>query len=135
MFSDASDYWWGSVLAQMLQAEFDRSIAVEDMSHEPLRFLSGVFRELQPRWPTVDEQALGILSTFRRLEYLLRTGGSIFTHHRNLVYNFDREAWKSDVSKTAAHRLEGWTMVVRQFDWTIVRIFGEQNRWGDFLSR
>ena len=92
MFPDASDEYWGSFLTQVPQAEFDSGMAVEDMSHEPLGFLSGVFRNSQLRWPTVDKEAFAFVSTFRRLEYLLWNGVHIFTDHRNLAYIFDPEA-------------------------------------------
>ena len=74
MFPDASDEHWGSFLTQVPQVEFDTGVPVEDMSHEPLGFLSGTFRGSQLRWATVDKGGFAIVSTFRRLEYLLWGG-------------------------------------------------------------
>ena len=45
MFPDASDEHWGSFLTQVPQDELDRGVSVEDMTHEPLGFLSGTFKE------------------------------------------------------------------------------------------
>lgn len=134
MFPDTSDQFWGSFLTQVPQAEFDRDMTVEDMSHEPLGFLSSVFCNSQLRWPMVDKEAFTILSTFRRLEYLLLNGASIFTDHGNLAYMFHPEACVSAMPKTAAQHLDGSRMELRQFDYTIVYITGESNCRGDLLS-
>ena len=67
------------------------------MSHELLGFLSGTFRGSQQRCATVDKKGFTIVSTFRRLEYVLWGGVSIFTHHRNI----------SPISRTRGHRVQG----------------------------
>ena len=73
------------------------------MTHEPLiGFLSDTFRGLQQRWATVDKSRFAIMSSFRRLEYLISGGLRIFTYHRNLAYIFDSKACVSLVQKTAA---------------------------------
>ena len=98
-------------------------------------FLSGTFRGSQLRWATVDKEGFAIISTFRRLEYLLWGGVHIHTDHRNLAYIFDPEACVSSVPKTTAQRLEHWKAVLGQYDYTIQHISGERNCWGDLLSR
>ncbi|CAB1109830.1 unnamed protein product [Ectocarpus sp. CCAP 1310/34] len=135
MFPDASDEHWGSFVTQVPQSEVDNNVPVEDMSHEPLGFLSGTFRGSQLRWATVDKEGFAIISTFRRLEYLLWGGVHIHTDHRNLAYIFDPEACISTVPKTTAQRLENWKAVLGQYDYTIQHISGERNCWGDLLSR
>ena len=135
MFPDASDEHWGSFVTQVPQSEVDDNVAVEEMSHEPLGFLSGTFRGSQLRWATVDKEGFAIISTFRRLEYLLWGGVHIHTDHRNLAYIFDPEACVSSVPKTTAQRLEHWKAVLGQYDYTIQHISGERNCWGDLLSR
>ena len=82
-------------------------LQVEDMSHEPLAFLSGSFKGSHLRWATVDKEGFAIVSTFRRLEHLLWNGVHIFTDHRNLAYIFNPEACVTSVSKALAQRLEG----------------------------
>ena len=74
------------------------------MTHEPVGFLSGTFRGAQQRWATVDKEGFAIVSTFKRLEYLLWNGVHIYTDHRNLAYIFDPEACVSSVAKTTAQR-------------------------------
>jgi len=92
MFPDASECHWGSFVTQVPDAEMDQNLPVEDMTHEPLAFLSGTFKGSQMRWATIDKEGFAIVSTFRRLEHFLWNGVHIFTDHRNLAYIFDPEA-------------------------------------------
>ena len=92
MFPDASDCHWGSFVTQVPDAEMHCGVSVEEMTHEPLAFLSGTFKGSQLRWATVDKEGFAIVSTFRRLEYLLWDGVHIFTDHRNLAYIFHPNA-------------------------------------------
>ena len=85
----------------------DQNLPVEDMTHEPLAFLSGTFKGSQMPWATIDKEGFGIVSTFRRVEHFSWNGVHIFTDRRNLAYIFDREAWVTSVSKALAQRLEG----------------------------
>ena len=135
MFPDASDQHYGSFLTQVPEDEVCRCVPVEDMTHEPLGFLSGTFRGAQQRWATVDKEGFAIVSTFKRLEYLLWNGVHIYTDHRNLAYIFDPEACVSSVAKTRAQRLDQWKAVLGQYSYTIMHIEGERNCWGDLLSR
>lgn len=97
----------------------DDAIEVEDMSHEPLGFLSGYFRGSQLRWATVDKEGYAIISTFRRLEYLLWSGVHIHTDHRNLAYIFDPEACVSSVPKTL--RRSVWSTGRQYLDSTTIQ--------------
>ena len=76
-----------------------------------------------------------MVSTFKRLEYLLWNGVHIHTDHRNLEYIFDSGACVSSLAKTTAQRLDEWKAVLGPCDYTIVRIAGDHNCWGDLLSR
>ena len=105
------------------------------MSHEPIGILSGTFRGSQQRWTTVDKEGFTIVSTFRRLEYLLWGGVRIYTDHRSLAYIFELEARVSSVPKTGAQRLENWKMMLAQYHYTIMHIYGESKCWRDLLSR
>ena len=135
MFPDASDFHWGSFLTQVPEEEFRSGVALENMSHEPLAFLSGSFKGSQLRWATVDKEGFAIVNTFRRLEYLLWGGVHIFTDHRNLTYIFNPEACVTSVTKAMAQRLENWKAVLGQYRYAIEHIPGERNCWGDLLSR
>ena len=44
MFPDASECHWGSFVTQVPDAEMDQNLRVEDMTHEPMAFLSGTFK-------------------------------------------------------------------------------------------
>ena len=61
MFPDASDEHWGRYLTQVPQEELDRGVSVEDMTHEPLGFLSGTFKGSQQRWATVDKEGFAVV--------------------------------------------------------------------------
>ena len=102
MFPDASDKHWGSFLTQVPQGGLDRGVPVEDMTHRPLDFLSGTFTVSQQRWATVDKEGFAMVSTFKRLEYVLWNIVHIYTDQRNLAYTCDPEACVSSVAKTTS---------------------------------
>ena len=79
VFPDASNEHWGSFLTQVPQEELARGVPVEDMTHEPLGFLSGTFKGSQQRWATVDKESFAMVSTFKGLEYLSWNGVHIYT--------------------------------------------------------
>ena len=135
MFPDASDFHWGSFFTQVPEEEFRSGVALENMSHEPLAFLSGSFKGSQLRWATVDKEGFAIVNTFRRLEYLLWGGVHIFTDHRNLTYIVNPETCVTSVTRAMAQRLENWKAVLGQYRYAIEHIPGERNCWGDLLSR
>ena len=70
MFPDASDRFWGSCVTQVPSDEMAQGLPVEEMSHEPLGFVSGAFKGSQLRWSTVDKEGFTIVSIFKRLDYL-----------------------------------------------------------------
>ena len=135
MFPDASDLFWGSCVTQVPAEEMRRDVPVEEMSQEPLGFVSGVLKGSELRWPTVDKEAFAVVSTFKRLDYLLWNGVDIFCDHRNLAYIFHPGATGKSPSKAAAQRLQGWGAYIGQFRYSIVHIPGAKNSWGDLLSR
>ena len=135
MFPDASNEHWGSFLTQVPQEELARGVPVEDMTHEPLGFLSGTFKGSQQRWATVDKESFAMVSTFKGLEYLSWNGVHIYTDHRDLAYIFDSEAGVSSVAKTTAQSLDHWKVVLGQYDYTIMHIARDRHCLGDLLSR
>ena len=135
MFPDASDLFWGCCLTQVPKEELVAGLSFMDMSHEPLAFLSGVFRGSQLCWPTVDKESFAILSAFERVPYLLWDGSNIFCDHRNLAYIFSPRSCGVTLSKAASQRLVGWRACMSQFNYVIQHIPGEDNHWSDLLSR
>ena len=136
MFPDASDERRGSFLTQVPQDEIDRGVPVEDMTHQneidrgvpvehmtykPLGFLSRTFNVSQQRWATVEKEGFDMVSTFKRLEYLLWNGEHIYTDHRNLVYIFDPKACVLSVAKATAQH---WSAVLGA-----VRLYCHAHRW------
>ena len=53
------------------------------MAHEPLEFLNGHFMGSQERWATIDKEGFAIVSTLKRLPYLLWGGVAI---HLSLIH-------------------------------------------------
>ena len=135
MFPDASDRFGGCCLTQMPKEELVAGLPFMDMSHEPLAFLSGVFRGSQLCWPSVDKEFFAILSAFQRVPLLLWDGSNVFCDHRNLPYIFSPQSCGVTLSKAASQRFTGWRACMSQFNYVIQHIHGEDNRWGDLLSR
>ena len=61
----------GVGLSRRPDADMEQNLPLEDMTHEPLAFLSGTFKGSQMRWATIDKYGFAIVSTFRRLEHFL----------------------------------------------------------------
>ena len=135
MFPDASDLFWGCCLTQVPKEKLVAGLSFMDMSHEPLAFLSGVFRGSQLCWPTVHKKSFAILSAFQRVPYLLWDGSKIFFDHRNLVYISSPQSCGVTLSKAASQRLAVWRACMSQFNYVIQHVPGEDNHWGDLLSR
>ena len=135
MFPNASDLFWGCCFTQVLKEELVAGLSFMDRNHEPLDFLSGVFRGSQLCWPMVDKEPFVILNAFQRVLYLLWDGSNIFGSHRNLAYIFSPQSCGVTLSKTASQRLPGWRACMSQFNYMIQHIPREDNRWGDLLSR
>ena len=77
MFSDASEKVWESCITQVPTVELRGSVSILDMPQEPLGLLSGPYRGSQERWATLDKERFAIVSTFKRLPYLLWRGVTI----------------------------------------------------------
>ena len=125
MFPDASDKVWASYVAQIPTVELTGSVAIADMCHEPLGFLSGPFWGLQERWATVDKEGFAIVSTVKWLPYPLWCEVAIHFDRRNLAYIFDANG--APRFKAVAQRLHGRSVSLGQFPYTIVHIPGDEN--------
>ena len=88
MFPYASELFMGCCVTQVPREEMDSGVPVEEMSHEPLGFVTGAFRGFQLNWSIVDKEGFAIVAAIRRLEYLIWGGVKIFCDHRNLAYIF-----------------------------------------------
>ena len=129
LFPDASEKFWGSILTQVSKEDVASNKPVHEWNHEPLAFLSGVFKGAAARWGIPDKEGFAIKESCTRLSHLLvRDGGfRIFTDHRNLRYIFNPLGVVSAVSKPQADRLERWAVYLRCFDYEIEHIAGDEN--------
>ena len=124
MFPDASDLFWVGCLTRVPKEELVEGLSFMDMSHDPLAFLSSVFRGSQRCWPTVDKEPFAILSAFQRVPYLLWDGSDIFRGHRNLAYIFRPQPCGVTLSKAVSQRLAGWRACMSQFHYVNQHIPG-----------
>ena len=133
MFPDASDNVSGSCITQVPTVALRGSFAIVDMSHEPLGFLNGPFSGLQERWATVEMERFAIVSSCKRLTYLLWGGVAIHCDNRNLPYILCTNG--TPESKAVAKRLQGCRVCLARFPYTILNIPDDENCWRDLLSR
>jgi hypothetical protein len=134
-FSDASDAAWAVVVTQTPPGQDTTSII--DRDHEPLAFVSSVFKGSQVRWPTVEKEAYAVVEGIARLEYLLyrERGFQLYTDHHNLTYIFRPQSF--GVSKRSSlDRLARWSIRLSSIPHCTIRfIKGSDNVWADLLTR
>jgi RNase H-like domain found in reverse transcriptase len=135
VFTDASLDFWGSDITQINVGELD--LPFSEQNHSPLAFLSRSFKNAASRWPIVEKEAFAIVETVCLMEYLLmRPGGfHLFTDHRNLQYIFNPYGHNPGVQRHVVAKLERWSIKLMSFDYVVEHILGEDNVWGDLLSR
>ncbi|GMF43082.1 unnamed protein product [Phytophthora fragariaefolia] len=100
-------------------------------------FLSGRFVGASSRWSTIEKEAFAIVESTRRLEYLLLrpAGFRLYTDHRNLVYIFNPYATDGAMARYRADKLQRWALSLMSFKYVIEHVPGEEDVWGDLLSR
>lgn len=104
MSPDASGLFCRSCVTQIPPEESKRGVSAGDIAHEPMQFITGVFKELQLRWVTGGKEMFAVLSEFRRLDCLLRREHS-FSMITDLTYIIHPEATEK-ISKDATRRLQ-----------------------------
>jgi hypothetical protein len=132
VFCDASQLCSSGMVTQ-IPVE-DESKLFHEQRHQPLGFVGHRFNGSELNWATVDKEAFAIRDTLKKLDYLLQCyhrPSKLFTDHRNLIamYNPTR------CTKQSAERLIRWGIELRDFNFTIHHISGEDNVWADLLSR
>ena len=81
----------------------------------------------------MNKEGFAIVSTFKRLPYLLWGGVAILCDNRKLAYIFGANG--ALTFKAVAQRPQGWRVFLGQFSYTIGHIPGDENCWGELLSR
>ena len=131
VFTDASSLAWGALITQVPVS--DMSKPVEQRSHKPVSFLSGVFRGAALNWSIVDKECFALVATLQKFRHLLLAVlFYVFVDHRNLVYLFNPHR---TCSVPTAARLERWGVILNGFNYVIEYIPGELNLCADMLSR
>jgi len=135
MFPDASQDFWSLILTQIPEEDVDKEIA--DQRHEPLAFLSGVFKGNQLSWAIIEKEAFPIIEGGYRLRHFLMRSKPfrIFTDHRNLAYIFDPYSRCDSVKRHTADRLARWDAQIKAMDYVIEHVDGDLNVWADIGTR
>lgn len=88
LFTDASETHWTASLTQI--PSDDSRTPIKEQRHEPLSFLSGVFKGSTSSWRALEKKGYAIWERMGRMDYLI-AGRTIyvFSDHANLVYLLD----------------------------------------------
>ena len=132
---DASDTAWGGVVCQCPPAQLE--LPPLEQVHEPLAFLSGLFKGAQLNYSVVERECLAFVMVCQKASHLLRRPGGFLacTDHRNLQYLLSPDPTVAASRRQAAARIERWMVYLRSFEYTLVHVPGEQNVAADLLSR
>jgi len=84
-------------------------------------------------WATIDKEAFVIKDSLKKLSYLLHMPKPfhLYTDHRNLIAMYS----PTKCAKPSAERLIRWGIELRDYNYVIHHIPGEDNHWADLLSR
>lgn len=136
MFSDASDLFYGCVIAQGDPEQMSR-LPVEEWDLEPLAFMSGKFSGATLNYPTVEKEGYAILQGITRHGHLFRRAqpALVLCDHRNLGFLFDSAGALRDGRRVAAARLDRWWLQLREYHYDIQYIPGMQNVVSDLFTR
>lgn len=136
IFTDASKDGWAVVITQIPEAQIDFKEYV-NMDHEPLTFLSGIFRGPSENWAIVEKEAFAIVMAMDKCEYLLygEKPFIVYCDHRNLLYMFSESVRYTKTPKHTSEKLQRWAFRIQRFNYIIRHIKGEDNIWSDLLSR
>ncbi len=116
--TDASDRGAGAVLSQMDTEGRDR----------PIAFFSRKFLPREERYSTVEKECLAIKLGVEAFKvYLIGKKFTVQTDHRSLI-------WLNKL-KEKNNRLARWSLILQQYDYTVVHRAGSANGNADALSR
>jgi transposase InsO family protein len=135
LFLDASDKAWSLMLTQIPPDDIEKD--VHEQAHEPLAFMSGIFKGSEINWAIIDKEAAPIFISLQRLRHFLirKNGFRIFTDHRNLSYILDPKTRSNSIPKHVNERLERWAVKLLGKEYVIEHIAGSHNIWADLLTR
>jgi hypothetical protein len=110
LYTDASQDYWSAIATQVPRQDLDLPRASQ--RHEPLAFLSGVFKGAMRRRAIVEKEAYAIIASCTRLDWLLHRpdGFSLFTDHHNLIYVFHPHGHNLSLSAHTAAKLTRWAI-------------------------
>lgn len=121
--TDASDFGLGGVLSQLFSGP-------SGPERHPIEFHSRKLSSAERNYDAHDKELLAVIDCLQRWRpFLIGTGQQfvIYSDHRNLVYFRD---------KRALHKRHArWSLILEEFNFTIVYRPGNENGAADALSR
>jgi hypothetical protein len=123
------------MLTQVQPHELNMPHAERD--HQPLAFLSGMFRGASTHWSVVEKECFSIICALTALDYFCHTpaGVHIYTDHRNLVFLLDPSGVEPKLHRRTTAKLLRWGARLQAFDYKIEHISSEDNVWADCPTR
>ena len=120
---DASSQGIGAVLCHIYP----------DKTVKPIVYVSRALSSAESHYSQIEREALAIVFAVRRLHsYIFGRRFTLRTDHKPLVKIFGRH---ESLTKTAASRLQRWSIILSEYDYDLEHISGKDNVIADCLSR
>jgi hypothetical protein len=138
VMTDASSTGWAAAVFQVSPSVLEQKPIQEIDCLQPLAFCGGTWNGPEKFYPTIEQEGLAIILTFRRLFWLLDDGSEILllSDNKNLIYIFDPDSpYVRDKPSPGYGRLVRWAEEINHHRYVIQHIPGEVNHFADILSR
>ena len=125
LYTDASKYVWAGVLTQAYEHEFEGK---KKEIHQPITYLSGLFRGSQLNWASLTKEAYAIYRSVRKLDsYLEGAVTTVRSDHLPLK--------KFLIRDTANNKVKNWAIELEGYNLTFEYIKGIKNTLAEAVSR
>ena len=133
VFTDASNLGWAAIITQIPISQAEEPL--QNQNHQPLAFMSGMFRGAALNWAIIDKEAYPIIHVITHARHFLASKWPyrLYVDHKNLVHIFTSSARMTLASSNG--RLDRWAVLLRDLPYVIEHVAGIDNLWADMLSR
>ena len=140
IFTDASDLigWAGVVTFVNL---FDESVPIQNQEHNPLGFVSGIFKGSQLNWHIQCKEAFAVHQTMTKMQHITRSWKCIiYSDSQNTcrIFSPHRPWVDEELPRATTLRRLRWAEELTNFKYEIIHIPGEIMEnfcFADMLSR
>lgn len=118
MFTDASEYAWAGCMTQV--KEFNSDVPIHQLDHEPLGFVSGIFKGSSVRWLPQDKEAWAMVQTSLALKHVSRCFPfRVYTDSNNNSFLFNKKKmWAyDDLNLPTKQRRQNWAEIMDNFNY------------------